>query len=247
MYRNPYGVLGKIMLDTLGDRMKGYEAAASPNLIRRMPIIVRIDGKAFHTFCRGATKPFDDRIKDAMVNTCQELLKAAQNCKVAYTQSDEISLLFIDYEQLETDAWFSNCLQKIVSVSSSIATLAFNKHLAKDYGKWALFDARAWNLPREEVSNYFLWRQQDCRRNAVSQVARSKFSHKQLHSKNTAEMKDMLLSKGLNFETDILEGYRNGWLVSKDTVVAAPYFKTARSDIEQFLYVDEKQEMSETK
>ena len=231
------------MQDNLGDRMKGYESIPRTTLYRRMPVIIRIDGKAFHTFCKSAKKPFDDRIKDAMVATGKELVKTVQNCKDAYTQSDEISLLLIDYENIETDAWFDNDLQKIASVSSSIATMAFNKNIDESYSdKWALFDARVWNLPREEVTNYFLWRQQDCRRNSVSQTARSLFSHKQLHAKKTQEMKDMMLSKGTSWDMDINEGYRNGWLITKECVVAAPLIKENRNCIEQYVSPDEAKE-----
>ncbi len=226
------------MIDHLGNRMKRYESVPRTTLYSRTPVIIRIDGKAFHTFCHGAKKPYDDRIKEAMIETCQVLLKTVQNCKLIYTQSDEISLLLIDYEKLETSTWFDNDLQKITSVSASVATMAFNKKLAESYGKWALFDARVWNLPREEVTNYFIWRQQDCRRNSVSQVARSIFSHKHLHGKKTQEMKDMMLEKGTNWDTDIDAGYRNGFCISKDSVVAAPLFKESREFVEQHIQKD---------
>ena len=113
--------------DSLGDRMERYEGVSRTYLVRRMPVIIRIDGKAFHTFTKGFQKPFDMILMQSMWDTCKYLCAHIQGCKMAYTQSDEISLLLTDYETLTTDAWFENNIQKMVSVSASMATLAFNK------------------------------------------------------------------------------------------------------------------------
>lgn len=113
---------------TIGDRMKNnYENITRYYLTRRMPVIIRIDGKAFHTFTRGFKKPFDDILVKTMQDTMKYLCENIQGCVLGYTQSDEISLVLTDYAELTTDAWFGNNLQKMCSVSASMATMAFNK------------------------------------------------------------------------------------------------------------------------
>lgn len=213
--------------DTLGDRMKDYENVPRISLTKKMPVIIRLDGKAFHSFTRGMKRPFDEVLISTMQKTAQFLCENVMNCKLAYTQSDEISLLLIDYEKNESQQWFQNSLQKMVSVAASMATLAFNNEyrlaisaladqqeasiedIVDTIGcyfdkhgnfKNALFDARAFTLPKEEVCNYFIWRQQDASRNSVQMVAQSLFSHKQLHGKNTGELQDMMFTEhGVNW------------------------------------------------
>jgi tRNA(His) guanylyltransferase len=236
------------MIDSLGDRMKEfYEGVTKTPLVRRMPVIIRIDGRHFSSFTRGFQKPFDEIITGAMNGACWELMKDVQNCKFIYTQSDEISLLLVDYNNLETDAWFGNDIQKIVSISASLATIGFNKtilHSKPDLKNWAQFDARAFNIPREEVSNYFVWRQQDCLRNSVSVTAQSMFSAKQLHGKNTPTMKQMMVDKGYDWSIKTSQENRNGRYIQKDSlsVDPAPRFTDGPSDrqlIEQYIYPEE--------
>ena len=175
---------------SLGDRMKGYEDVSRIYLTRRMPLILRIDGKAFHSFTKRFYKPFDAVLMHTMQRTMVKLCEAIQGCKLGYTQSDEISLLLVDYDKLDTTAWFDKNLQKVVSLSASIATMEFNREFVNTltnndfidkadidvYNRvagTAMFDSRAFVLPESEVCNYFLWRQQDATRNAiVENVAR---------------------------------------------------------------------------
>ena len=118
--------------DSLGDRMKSnYENRAKTYLVRRQPVILRLDGKAFHTFTRGLKRPYDEIFHKAMNDTLMTLCESIQGCKVGYTQSDEITLLLTDYDTLTTDAWFDYAVQKMCSIAASTATLAFNKSLAK--------------------------------------------------------------------------------------------------------------------
>jgi tRNA(His) guanylyltransferase len=202
--------------DSLGDRMKGYESVSQMSLMRRNPIIIRIDGKAFHTFTRGMDRPFDIRLADCMAQTTQSLVKNISGCYFGYTQSDEISLLLVDYMNIATEAWFDNKLQKIVSVAASMATLYFNKAFG-DSDKLAMFDARAFSLPREEVVNYFLWRQNDCTRNSVQMVGRAHFSHKQLQCICNQNIQDKLFKeKGINWN-DTPTRFKRGTAVYKDT------------------------------
>ena len=198
---------------SLDERMKVfYEGIPQIRLIRRMPVIIRIDGKAFHTFLRGFEVPFDDVFISAMQNTAKYLCEHIQGCVLAYTESDEISLILVDYQKLDTDAWFDNEVQKICSVSASMATMAFNRELNKAIPclrvngkntyvyeeaveKGAMFDARCFNIPKEEVTNYIYWRQRDASRNSVQMVGRAYFSHSQLKNKNNSQIQDMLMEQ----------------------------------------------------
>lgn len=119
--------------DQLGQRMKTYyEQVPKTRLVRRMPVAIRIDGKAFHTFTRGFQKPFDEVLGNAMVRTMEYLAKNIQGCVFAYQQSDEITLLLIDYQTFETDAWFDYEVQKMCSIAASMATMAFNNFFADE-------------------------------------------------------------------------------------------------------------------
>ena len=214
--------------DSLGDRMKeNYENRAKTYLVRRMPVIIRLDGKAFHTFTRGLKKPYDEIFHNTMNQTMKYLCENIQGCKLGYTQSDEITLLLTDYDTITTDAWFDNNVQKICSVSASMATMAFNQYFALNYKEYeneidegwntkdeelkycdivrkklhsAMFDSRCFNIPEDEVTNCFLWRQQDATRNAIQMLGQCNFSHKELHGKSCNDIQDMLMTqKGINF------------------------------------------------
>lgn len=211
--------------DSLGDRMKSYyEGRYKIALTRRMPVILRLDGKAFHTFTRGCEKPFDYQITSSMEQTARYLLKNIQGAKVVYTQSDEISVLITDYDTIKTDAWFDYELQKMCSISAAMASVHFTLAYAQCSGhgdtyfdtiKPAHFDCRAFNIPKEDVSNYFLWRFNDWVRNSVSMLAQAHFSHKELHKKSTADKHEMLHTKGINWN-DLAERWKNGIFVFKD-------------------------------
>lgn len=222
----------------LGDRMKRYEGIPRIHLTQRMPLIIRLDGKAFHTYTRGFKKPIDEKIINAMTNAAISLCKEAQGFKLAYIQSDEISVLINDYEGFDTQSWFDKNLQKIVSVSASIATAYFNKYMwSIGIDKVAVFDSRAFVLPREEVCNYFHWRQTDAERNSVASLAQTQFSHKSLHGKNVKTMMDMLLEeKGIDW--NLLPTFqKRGWCVLKDGVsdIEIPRFKESREYINQHI------------
>ena len=212
--------------DSLGDRMKQYEGVPKTALMRRNPVIIRIDGKAFHTFTRGFQRPFDDILIESMQDTMKYLCENIQGCKLGYCQSDEISLLLTDYENINTAAWFDYEVQKMCSITASMATLAFNRAfeikvaaldndffnrvegidsnylstLCKAVRKGAMFDARCFSIPKEEVCNYFIWRQQDATRNSIQMVGQANFSHKELQNKSCDEIQDMLMTqKNINW------------------------------------------------
>lgn len=213
--------------DSLGNRMKTYESVSKTYLTRRIPAIIRIDGKAFHTFTRGMKKPFDCLLMSVMQLTMKALCEEVQGCVLGYTQSDEITLVLTDYETITTDAWFGYCVQKMASIAASIATIRFNAFFAQevsgriedypdddkmDASEWnylmkmyeknfhALFDARAFSIPKDEVCNCLIWRQQDATRNSIEAVGQANFSQRQLNGKSCNEIQDMLFKeKGINW------------------------------------------------
>ena len=200
--------------DSLGDRMKGfYEGRARHFLTRRTPVIMRLDGRAFHTLTRGADKPFDDKFIDAMQYAASTIMGEVQGCKACYVQSDEISLLITDYDKLETEAWFGYNIQKMVSVAAAVTAVAFSNQLSYLKGEQveAAFDARVFNIPKEEVVNYFRWRYQDWLRNSIQMLAQSLYSHRQLHCKNKGDLHEMCFQKGKNWN-DLNSRLKNGTL-----------------------------------
>ena len=296
----------KMKRDDLGNRMKiFYEEIPKTRLMRRCPVICRLDGRSFHTFTRGFKRPFDDVLIMTMQKTAKYLCENIQGCQLAYTQSDEISLLLIDYQRFETSAWFDYEIQKMCSISASMATMAFNKFLYRnieDYGRdccydpdvcnygskinpgreddykrykevyrtrlfmGAMFDARVFNIPKEEITNYFYWRQLDASRNSIQMVGQANFSHKELQFKSCNDIQDMLMTqKGINWndfptyqkrgscvvrnkivlesdgekETCVLcdpKQCENNWIIDKDI----PIFKgEGREYIERFVNVGE--------
>lgn len=179
--------------ETLGQRMKGYENLYRNKLPKKSPVIIRIDGKAFHTYTKGFEKPYDEKLARAFWETAKYLCGNISGCKLAYHQSDEISLLITDYDKLTTNAWYDNNIQKMVSVAASMATMAFNKAIESD--KPALFDARAFVIPEEDVNNYFLWRQRDAIKNSISMLAQHHFSQKELNGLNSSQLKAKLIEE----------------------------------------------------
>lgn len=221
--------------DDLGTRMKKfYEQIPKTKLMRRTPVAIRIDGKAFHTFTRGFRKPFDHILIKTMQETTKYLCENIQGCVFGYTQSDEITLILVDYKKLNSSAWFDYEVQKMCSIAASMATIAFNKYFTKnvedfsksrdvvgysgqyfgDYEdaiiqleiykkaveKGAMFDARCFNIPKEEVTNLIYWRQLDATRNSIQMVGQANFSHKELQNKTCNMIQDMLHEqKGINW------------------------------------------------
>lgn len=214
--------------DSLGDRMKNnYENTSRHYLTRRCPVIIRVDGSHFHTFTRGLNKPFDTILIKTMQDTMKYLCENIQGCVLGYTQSDEITLVLQDYKELNTDAWFGYNIQKMSSISASMATMAFNKvfaertyelnddlmeawnvsdeeykYLEKLINKCgnAIFDSRCFNIPKEEVCNCLIWRQQDATRNSIQSVGQANFSHKELNGKSCNDIQDMLMvQKNINW------------------------------------------------
>lgn len=178
----------------IGNRMKNnYEKIYSFKLPRRMPVIIRLDGKCFHSVARRLKwkKPFDEHLTDVLQSIAENLCREVMNVKLAYLQSDEISLLLVDYERIETESWYDNEIQKIVSVISGLASAKLTWLL----GEIVSFDARVFVIPPFEVCNYFIWRQQDWERNSVQMLARANFSQKSLHGLNGEQLREKLLKE----------------------------------------------------
>lgn len=215
------------MKDAIGDRMKSnYEDRTRISLPRRSYTLIRIDGKAFHTYTKGLQRPFDDGLIEDMDLTAAYLCKNIMGAKFAFVQSDEISILLTDFFDIGTQSWFDSNLQKMCSVSASMATRAFNEarlnRLRKSLMtieegmKWAEFDSRVFQIPQKtEVENYFIWRQQDTTRNSISSVAQSLYSHKELHGKDTDAMQEMIFQKGINWN-DYAPKYKRGRMIVKE-------------------------------
>jgi len=209
------------MQDTLGDRMKRYEAVTKILLPIRSYVIVRIDGCHFHTYTRGLRKPFDPALLTAMSEATRRTAEEIQGCKLAYVQSDEASFLLTDFDDLHTDAWYGNQLQKIVSVAASMFTAHFNS-LRGTQGRndiLATFDARAFILPdRVEVMNYFLWRIKDAERNSLSGFCQANYSHKELMGKKSSDQQELLFKKGINWN-DVDATLKRGTLTFREHII----------------------------
>lgn len=204
--------------DSLGDRMKSYEDAYRLSLPIRMPVILRIDGKAFHSYTKGCERPADNNLINCMNETAAYLCKNIQGCQLAYVQSDEISLLLVNYKSLDSQSWYENNLQKMVSISAAYASSYFTSVSNKifDKTKLAQFDSRAFVLPKEDVCNYFVWRQQDATRNSVQMLARSLYSHKECDNKNTSQLQELCWKKGFNWN-DCPVSQKRGRCIVKST------------------------------
>lgn len=265
------------MRDELGVRMKEYyESIPKTKLVRRTPVAIRIDGKAFHTFTKGFKKPFDTVLFNSMRETMKYLCSNIQGCVLGYTQSDEITLILIDYKNLNSSAWFDYEVQKICSISASMATMAFNRFFYKNIDQWgreafsdwdeggtiemgdeelrklleaynkaieksAMFDARCFNIPKEEVTNLIYWRQLDAIRNSIQMVGQAHFSHKELQGKSCEEIKNMLLERGINWEYLPLPLQRGSCCIKKEegwVVESIPIFKGEyRKYIDDLIFV----------
>ena len=257
--------------DDLGVRMKTfYEQIPKTKLMRRCPVAIRVDGNAFHTFTRGFHKPFDEVLIKSMQETMKYLCENIQGCVLGYTQSDEITLILVDYKKLTSSAWFDYEVQKICSIAASMATMAFNKFFRDNVGdylyenyddqyladyiktlqnavdKGAMFDARCFNIPKEEVTNLVYWRQLDASRNSIQMVGQACFSHKELQNKSCNDIQDMLMTqKGINWND--LPTYqkrgsccvRNKIVIESDGVTATAQLRdTSRSENEWIIDTD---------
>lgn len=222
----------------LNARMKDYEERFRRYLQRRVPVIVRVDGRAFQTFAREMDfdRPFSLALSEAMEIAAKALARDINNFKVGYIQSDKASFLLTDYDNLNTGAWFDYCQNKIESISASVMTAAFNEAI----GATANFDARSFNIPKEDVVNYFLCLAQDWSDNSLQMYARSFYSSKQLMNKTTADKHIMLKSIGKDWRTDVPERFKYGvWLTKDGTTFIEPEYEAIKELLHEYLFLVE--------
>ena len=261
----------------LANRMKEYEKRNQYYLQKRTPVAIRVDGRSFHTFTKGFKRPFDDILMKSMQETAKYMCENMGNAKLAYVQSDEITIILVDYDTLETDCWFNYRTDKLCSISASMATMAFNKFfeanvknyirnimpniltpLAETYmkaaEKGAMFDARCFNIPKEEVTNLIYWRQLDAIRNSIQMVGQANFSHKELQNKTCNMIQDMLHEqKGINWNdyptvckrgsaciyteyANMNGSHNSGWIIDKEM----PILKGEnRAYVDDLVYIGE--------
>jgi tRNA(His) 5'-end guanylyltransferase len=206
--------------DDLGNRIKSYEACFKQKLPIRLPIILRADGKAFHTLTRSLDRPFDNKFIELMNNTAKYLCENIQGTKFAYVQSDEISLLLYPWSKTNSTSWFDNEINKMVSVSAALASSYFTFNSTKLFpnnSKMVQFDSRVFVLPEYEVNNYFEWRMQDFTRNSIQMLARQYYSHKDLLNKKNSDIHEMLRQKEINWN-DLITSLKRGRGLIKTSV-----------------------------
>ena len=271
--------------DSLGDRMKGYEQRDQFWLQRRIPVAIRVDMKAGHSFTKGFERPFDMVFVKAIQRTAKYMCENIQGAVLSYQQSDEITIILQDYKTLTTAAWFDYRTDKLCSIAASMATMAFNKYFCEESAEYlleqkekdkivlghpkslcftsisedlqqrfefyykaadkgAMFDARCFNIPKEEVTNLIYWRQLDATRNSIQMVGQANFSHKELQNKSCNDIQDMLMTqKGINwndFPTHLKRGsccikQEAGWII--DTEI--PIFKNEGRDyIDNLIFIE---------
>ncbi len=259
--------------DSLGTRMKGYETTTQNVLLRRTPVIIRVDGKAFHTFTKKINHfndvsmvigPFSQKLHNAMTHTMLAMVSQIQNATFGYTQSDEISILLTDWTTLTTDQWFGANIQKITSISGAMAATYFNFFLKQEFNNDVfptcipacipdipLFDARVFNIPKEEVTNYFIWREGDATRNSINMLGQHHFSHKELQGKNLSQVQDMLMRLQLPINWNNLDSWKKRGVcvipnLNKYSSISPyiideniPIFTQDRNYIEKLLLVEE--------
>lgn len=224
---------------TLGSRMKNYEFSTRRFISdyiegdldlgddfqsrRETPyIMIRLDGKAFHTYTKGLKKPFDSLLQKAMIETAKYLCEEIQGAWLAYTQSDEITIVLGPKPNENSQIWYDGNIQKMVSVSASIATQKFNEIRFNQTNKFkpAFFDSRVFIVPNSvEVINNLIWRQQDAIRNSVAAVAQANFSPKELHGKNQKDQLEMLNAINIDWNNDFSLNEKNGTIIYKNIYI----------------------------
>jgi tRNA(His) 5'-end guanylyltransferase len=212
---------------SLGDRMKMYEQTSTARrAFKGQPLIVRLDGKNFHTFCRGLKRPYDERLSDLMVSVTKALVDRFQ-ARVGYTQSDEITLAWHIQPHETAEFQFDGRFQKLESLTAAFCSVAFNRalgsYIPEKSDQMPIFDSRAFVVPTlKEAYHAFLWRQQDATKNAVSMAAQSMFSHKSLQGLHGPEMQEkMWAEKGVNFN-DYPAFFKRGTFVKREKVLIQP-------------------------
>ena len=223
----------------IGTRMKAYEAGFKTRLMPRMPAIIRVDGKSFHSLTKKlkCKKPYDQEFADALTTSVANAMSKFSTARMAFVKSDEASILLIDYNTFMSQQSFGGVVQKLASVGASSVAAYFSLYL----NTYAPFDGRVFTLPRNEVVNYFIWRQQDATRNAIQMTARTYFSHKECQNKSSNHLQEMLFQKKeINFN-DMPTWFKRGRVIMSNGLVEVepPIFSQDREYIERFMEVEQ--------
>ena len=236
--------------DSLGDRIKNYESISEHYFIPKTPIVVRCDGKSFHTQVKkwNCKRPFDQTLITCMFESAKEVAKQMQGCRALYAQSDEVTFVLTDDATIETQQWFGGRQNKIESVTASMMTAYFNKNWYNEsdacfdkysnfigYDNPAVFDARAFQCPKEDVANVFLWRVKDWERNSLNMFCEQFFSHKELQGQGRADRHEMLHKIGHNWATECTNQQKNGSWSSCDK--ADNFNLTNYQEIDDYIFI----------
>lgn len=195
-----------------------YENVTRYYLPRRTHCVIRLDGKAFHSYTKRLEKPYSLGLAKAMADAAVGVMDQIQGSVFAYQQSDEISILVTDFNTIKTEAPFAYNIQKLASISASVMSVNFNHWMhyrkLKTPEELGYFDARVFSIPeRIEVYNYFLWRQRDCIRNSIMSLGQTYFSHSELHGLSISEIQDkLMLEKNVNWSKE-LSSFKNGVII----------------------------------
>lgn len=202
-------------MNALGDRCKQYERNSSHYFMRGVPIVLRVDGRSFHSWTKkaGCIKPFDDHLITSMFEAAKSVSKEMSNFVALYAQSDEVTFYLNDNEIPNSEYWFGGKQSKLESVVASLMTAYFNNEYGRDHIP-ATFDCRAFQVPKGDVANVFLWRVKDWLRNSLNMYVSSFFPHGELQGKAMSERHEMLYSIGRNWATDLTDQQKNGsWFI----------------------------------
>jgi len=221
----------------IGNRFKAYEAVSCHYLPRRIPVLIRLDGRAFHTLTRKLFgRRYDRDFAETMATVAVAVQQDIQGCDFAYCQSDEITFFLTDYKTVHTDPWFDYNQSKMLSISASIASAT----MSRIYNRSLQFDARAFSVPHDDVINNFVWRQNDATRNAIQMAGREHFSHSELNGVNCNQIQEKLFSeKGINFNDYPVTRKRGFCTVNGKVDWEIPIFTQNRSYIKRFVDVRE--------
>jgi len=218
-------------------RMKQYEKVYTQKLIPHIPIIIRIDGHNFHKYTKvhKCEKPFAKNLSDAFTKATRALYNDLGNFDLAYGQSDEVSILIYNPDTITQERYDGKTF-KYCSLIASLFTGYFNVIFESGIAiSPASFDCRVFQLPVDEVPNYFIWRQKDAVRNSIQMVGQANFSHKQLQGKSCSNIQDMLMEKGINWN-DIKTIFKRGWCVFDGCIDEdIPIFTQDRAWLECFI------------
>lgn len=220
--------------DGLGDRCKDLEQReAGRAAMRGLPLLARLDGRAFHTFTRGLTRPYDPAMSRCMIETARTLVEETQ-ARVAYTQSDEITLAWYEPADGATTYLFDGRWQKLGSVLAGLASARFNQLVAEHLpAKAALlphFDCRLWQVPTlADALDVFVWRESDAVKNSISMAASALYSDRELHGQDSAAKQELLFQRGVNWN-DYPAFFKRGTYLQR-RAVAQPLTDAERARI----------------